>query len=187
MNWLSTIVRMAGNSFPLSAPLVQLQAELDSEVMKQRLLKLEDPLSALHPDVRAIAPLLYDEIRRQGSSAIEFSAEFYERFQRVLAILENQGCIAGRHALGGKFAGGLRIAPRFMLYICAFAEDSRKMDQLLERVDKAATGRWIHGKPLAEELSLPLPVVNAVFEVFSDRGLGLRSREIGSSAYLPQA
>lgn len=188
MNWFFAIARIAGTSFPLSASLVQLQAELDSDAIKKRLDKIDDPLSALHPEVREVSRHIYAAIRERGSEPVAFTPEFYSRYQRVLALLDNHGCIRGTPTFAGPYYAGMWIgAPSYMLYMCALAEDSKKMDALLERVDTAPVRQWIHGKALAEELALPLPVVDAVFKLYADRGLGICSREIGASLYYPRA
>jgi hypothetical protein len=188
VNWFFAIARIAGTGFPLTGQLVQLQAELDSEEIRQRLAKLEDPLSALHPEIREVSRHIFDGIKAKGSEPVAFTREFYDRYARPLALLENYGCIRGTHTNGGRFYAGMWVgSPSYMLYLCALGEDSKKMDQLLERVDGAPVGKWLHGVPLAEELSLPLPVVESVFELYADNGLGIHSRNGGAPVYYARA
>jgi hypothetical protein len=61
------------------------------------------------------------------------------------------------------------------------------MDALLARVDETPAGTWIHGEPLAEELDLPLPIVQAIFRMYEAKGLGQCSKTVGLVRYLAQA
>ena len=109
MDWFFSIVRVAGVAFPVASSLVQLQAEIDSNALKERVAKLEDPVSYLHEDVPELSRKLYRELKLKNSEKFDFDEEFYKRYSRALAALESQCYIKGSHAIGKKFAAGLRI------------------------------------------------------------------------------
>lgn len=162
--------------------------QLEGHAIQQRLARLEDPISALHPDVPELSELIYVGIKERGREPVNFTDEFKTRYQRALALLESHGLISGTHTFAGRFYAGVWIAnPTYMLYMCMVAEDPDTMQVLMQRVDTAPVNQWIHGLPIAQELALPLRVVDAVFELYESRGLGLRSRTIGESLYLPRA
>jgi hypothetical protein len=183
-NWFSILVRIAGASFAFTTPLVQLQSDLDSRAIQQRLTQLEDPLSTLHPDVRTVSSQIYSMLRERNANKLEGSEQFYERYARVLAILESRGLIKGSHGLGKRFAAGFWISnPQYSLYMAGLFEDPEKMDFLLKYVDQAPPRTWLKGVDIAAELSLPIPVIKAVFDVYEAQGLGLCSKELGTANY----
>jgi hypothetical protein len=183
-SWLSTLVRVLGSSFFLTAPLVQLQSDLDSRKTQRILARLDDPISTLHADVRAVSKLIYDLVREYNAKSLDASAEFYERYARVLAILESQGLIQATHGLSQRYAGGFWISnPQYILYMAALFEDPDKMDFLVKYVDQAQRRTWLKGADIAQELGLPVPVVKAVFDVYESKGLGVCSKEVGTANY----
>jgi len=188
MDWLMSMIRIAGASFPGASSLVQLQAEIDSEALLQRVSKLEDPISFLHELVPEVSKCIYDMIKSTNSNKVEFDDSFYEKYSRPLAVLESQEFIRGSHALGKSFARGFRITdPSFILYLCALAEDNQKMESLIKTVDVCPKGKWLDGKIIQESLGLPLPVIQAVFEIYEAKGYGLCSGEVGSTKYMSKA
>lgn len=188
MDWFMSIVRIAGASFPGASSLVQLQAEMDSKALLERVSNLEDPISFLHELVPELSKLLYDKIRTTNSNKLAFDENFYEKYSRPLAALESQGFIKGSHAVGKSFATGLRVNdPSFIMYMCALAEDKQKMESLMKIVDECPKDNWLNGKQLQESLRLPLPVIQAVFVIYEAKGYGLCSKEIGSSQYMCKA
>ena len=188
MDWLMSIVRIAGASFPGASSLVQLQAEINSKALLERVSKLEDPISFLHELVPEVSKSLYNEIRTTNSSNLTFDDYFYEKYSRPLAALESQGFIKGNHAVGKSFATGLRVTdPSFVMYMCALAEDKQKMEALMKTVDDCPKGKWLDGKQIQESLGLPLPVIQAVFDIYESKGYGQCSKEKGSSKYLAKA
>src|SRR4051812_18777799 len=108
MNWFFASVRSIGASFPLASSLVQFHAELDSRATQERLRRLEDPVSVIHPDVREISRLIYQEIVRKGSTPVDFDPAFYQNYRRPLAMLEAAGYIHGTHTFQQQFYGGFR-------------------------------------------------------------------------------
>jgi hypothetical protein len=172
----------------VASSLIQLQAELSGLEIQARLHKIEDPISHIHPDVRELAREIYSALRSRGKWPLEMSAEFYARYSRPLAMLEAARHIDATHALGRRFAGGLwSNGPAFTLYMCALYEDPVKMDALVTRVDQAPPGMHLDGQALARELDLPPASVKAVFESFSDKGLGLTSPALRDFSYRAKA
>jgi len=188
MDWLMSIIRIAGASFPGASSLVQFQSELDSKALLQRVSKLEDSISSLHELVPELSKKIYEAIKSIDSNAVEFDNVFYEKYARPLAVLESQGLIRGAHALGKTFALGFRVIdPSFIMYLCALAEDNNKMELLIKEVDECPKGKWLNGKAMQESLKLPLPVIRAVFDIYEAKGWGLCSKEIGSCKYTGKA
>jgi hypothetical protein len=186
MNWFMSIVRIAGVSFPVASSLVQLQAELDAHAFAERLKRLEDPISYLHSDVRGLSERLYAKVKDRNSSRIELEDADHERYDRALAILDSQHLITLIRALGVKHPRGLRITdPSYLLYMCALFDESGAMDDVYKAVDTCKRGQRLDGRTLAKKHRVPLPVVEAVFEVYEQKGYGLRSREVNSAVYPP--
>lgn len=185
MEWLAALIRSVGSSFPGASSLVQLNSEIESSKVKERLDRLEDPISSLHPDVPEVSSEIYDAVKSSNSNGVDFDDEFYARSSRPLAALEAYGALRGEHAIGKRFACGVRVtSPAYMLYMAALFASSKSMSRLVETVDKCEPGSWIDGDSVASELGLPSPVVRAVFEIYRDKGYGLMSGEIGSNNYM---
>jgi hypothetical protein len=188
MKWLMSLVRIVGASLPYGSALLQLQAEIDSAAIQKRLRMLEDPISQLHPDVREVSEKLYNQLSATGEATLQFDAGFYAKYGKPLAILEARGFIAGAHAIGMKYVGGLWLQdPGYFVYLCALYEDQSKMDRLIELLAACAPGQWLRGDEIAKDLQLPRPVVKAFFELYEQRGLGTCSKEIGAILYLSRA
>lgn len=188
MDWLLSIVRVAGASFPVASSLVQLNSEIESKALLQRVAKLEDPISHLHEQVPQLSRHIYERIKQSNSNSIEFADDFYKEYSRPLAALESQQFIKGGHAIGKQFAVGLRVIdPSYVMYMCALAVESQKMETLINEVDSCEVGKWINGFEIHESLGIPLPVVQAVFEIYEVKGYGLCSKTIGESKYMGKA
>ena len=185
MNWFAALVRIAGSTNPLTAPFVQLQAEIDSRATQGRLRRIEDPVSTLHPDIREVSGVIYEAVKRTGRAPVKFDDAFYGRYARSLAILESQGFIRGQHTIGEKHLDGFWLDdPHYVVaYLCALFEDPAKMDRLFQLIDETTPPRWLKGEDIALQLDLPLPVVRAVFQLYESRGLGLLSKELGTANY----
>ena len=184
MDWFIKVIRIAGVSFPGAASLVQLQAELDSSAMKKRLDKLEDPISYLHEDIPLVAKEIYGTMKAVDSVNLDFPEEFYHRFSRSIAALSSAGLISKNNAAGSRIPLGINlIDPSFIMYMCYRAEDTRKMQEILEIVDSCESGIWLNGEELKETLGLPKYVIRAVFQIYASKGYGLLSKTIGSCKY----
>ena len=199
MKWLFSVVRMFGASFPFASSLVQLQAEVDSAAVRQRLLALEDPISTLHPDIRKLSEKLYNglaagtgnldkALAAAGVAMFRFDDAFAAEYGKPLAILEKKGFIEGTHSIGGPDFDRVYLrAPEYFGYLCALYEEPSKMDRLVEILDTCKRGQWLLGEKIAPDLQLPLPVVKAFFRLYEERGLGECSREIGVARYVGRA
>lgn len=185
MDWFCSLIRVAGASFPGASSLVQLNSEIESGQIRSRLEKLEDPISSLHPDIQTVSRELYEKIKLTNSSSLDFEDEFYAKYSRPLATIEASGLITGQHAIGKRFACGIVVIdPSYILYLCALFESESSMSELFETVDKCEAGKWLDGETIAQRLTIPLPVVNAVFDIYVKKGFGLKSGQIGSSKYM---
>ena len=188
MNWFSTIVRVAGTQFPFTSALVQFQAELDSDALLSRLQRLEDPISVLHQDVPAVSKVMYEAIARQNESSLDFDDDFYRTFSRSLAALHSASHIVLSRAMGRQIPVGLRVTdPSYILYLAARFADSDRMALLVNALDECSIGQSIDGHLLHGQLSLPIPVIRACFEIFEAKGFGSCSKSIGRVLYCGKA
>jgi hypothetical protein len=188
MDWLLSLVRIVGASVPGASSLLQLQAEIDGKGVDNRLRRLEDPISALHPDVQELAGVLYQAAKTKDQEGVELAEGLYSRYARPLALLDAEGLIVGTHTLARRFGGGLALSnPVFFMYMCALHEKPASMARLLEQVEGARAGTWLRGDSISAELDLPLVTVRAVFKLYVARGLGIMSAEIGTANYRPIA
>jgi hypothetical protein len=187
-NWLFPLARVIGAGVPFGGVLVQINAELDARVVQQRLANLEDPISALHPDVREFAALLYRLVQSSDHPTYALPEAELVRFARVIAILEKTGLVRGQYTLQSRLPLSLWLdGPQFSLYMAALYEDPDAMSGLTSHVDSAPAGTWLRGPELQRLYLVPLRVVRAVFELYAARGLGLLSDEVGTTNYLCQA
>ena len=163
---------------------VQLSAELEGRAVQERLRKLEDPISALHPDVPDVSKLIYECVSQNDSPKIFLSESQLDQFARPLVILDAKGMITGSHAIGKKFAAGFWLSnPWYVLYMAALFEDADRMERFAERLNSTPAGTWMKGAELSQEYALPIPVVKAVFQLGEQQGLGILSKEIGTVNY----
>ena len=188
MDWLLSITRVAGASFPVASSLVQLQSEIDAKSLLVRVAKLEDPVSHLHKDIPKASRIIYQKLKEDDSNTLNFENDFYKQYSRALAVLESQGYIKGGHALGQNYAEGITlIDPSYIMYLCALEEDANKMESLIKQIEACAIGDWLNGNVIKATTGLPIPTIMAVFEIFESKGYGLCSQEIGSCMYMGKA
>lgn len=118
MKWLMPVARVTGASLPFVFALIQLQSEIDLVTIQRRFFVLVDPISTLHPDIRAVAERLYRELAATGNAKIRFDDAFYTQYSAPFAILEAQGFIVGTPAFGAKYADGLWVQdPKYVVYL----------------------------------------------------------------------
>ena len=188
MDWFIKIIRVAGASFPGAASIVQLQAEIDSEVMANRLNQLEDPISYLHEDVPEVSKLIYENLKANDLINLNFPEEFYIKYSRPLAALDSQGLISQNKVLGSEIPRGINLSDAsFIMYMCNLAEEPHKMQEIIDIVDRCEVGLWLNGAELKDIVGLPEYVIRAVFEIYEAKGYGILSKTIGSCKYLSNA
>ncbi|MDT3335479.1 hypothetical protein Q4Q49_09200 [Shewanella sp. SP1S1-7] len=188
MDWFFKIVRIAGVNFPGAASLVQIQAEIDSVAMINRLNKFEDPISYLHDDIPELSKLIYENLKVNDSTTLDFPEDFYIKYSRPLAALESVGLISKNSVLASRIPLGINlIDASFIMYICNLAEDPKKMCEIIDIVDRCEVGLWLDGNQLKDSVGLPKYVIRAVFEIYEAKGYGILSRAIGSCKYLCNA
>ncbi len=186
LDWFLAIIRIAGASFPGATSLVQLQAEIDTDDMKERITKLEDPISLLHEDVPKVSKIIYKKLKEENAIILEFNDEFYDKFSKPLAVLASKDFINAHHTIGNRYQGGIGLSdPSFIMYLCAIAEEYKKMEALHEILEECKIGDWINGKEI--DIDLPLPVIRAIFEIYESNGYGICSNEVGTCQYLCKA
>jgi len=188
MDWLFSIIRIAGAGFPVASSLVQLQAEIDSKNLSSRVRRLEDPISGIHEDVPKVGKVIFEALSIQNELDIQLAPECYTDFARPLAMLESQGYIKGNHSTSHRYYAGITLSdPSFVMYLCALFEDQARMQQLISIVESCKPGQWLNGVSLASELFLPQPIIKSVFRIYESKGLGLLSKESGTINYLGKA
>lgn len=188
MEWFFKIVRIAGANFPVAASLVQLQAELDSEVMALRFKKLEDPISFLHEDIPDVSRLIYQKLRDKDSINLDFEEDFYTKYRRALAVLEKERFISKNGVYGSRIPLGINIIDAsYIMYMCSLEEASTKMQEIIGIVDRCEVGLWLNGHDLKDSIGVPKYVIRAIFEIYESKGFGILSKEIGSCSYMGNA
>ena len=184
IDWFCKVIRVAGASFPVTASLVQLQAEIDNIAMSERIRRFEDPISYLHEDVAKVSQLVFDKLVAKGSIDLNFDDSFYLKYSRALATLDKSGYISLNRELGYRIPISINLSdPTFILYLCSGNENSLNMESLIETVDKCLFNNWLNGKEIESNLKIPMPVVNAVFEIYEAKGYGFIVRECGIINY----
>ncbi|HEV2047116.1 MAG TPA: hypothetical protein VGQ95_11020 [Chthoniobacterales bacterium] len=132
---------------------------------------------------------LYSLVKKQSqdhpTTHIEF-APALKPFIKELRRYEAAGAITGSHALGvdGEFAAGLRIKSAFLVELARLNEDPKEIAKL-EEIIECAKGP-LNGLELRKSVCLPLTVIDAFFNEYEAQGQGLKSKEIGSSLYIPK-
>lgn len=188
IEWFLKIIRVAGVNFPISAALVQLQAEHDSELVALKFKELEDPISFLHDDMYEVTKIIYQNLRNKDSISLDFEDEFYLRYSRVLAVIEKEGFISKNSVFGSRIPLGINIIDAsYIMYMCNLKEDPKKMQEIIDIVDRCEVGLWLHGDDLKDSIGLPKYVIRAVFEIYENKGFGILSKTIGSCDYLGSA
>lgn len=190
--WFGSAIRIVGSAFPVSAALVQLQAEVDAAEFERRLAALEDPIGQVHPELSGLCKQIYAQLSSSvvTSPRIELNSEQYDEFRKPLAAIEASGFIKGSHGIGsgGRFVGGFHIVdPTFILYMQARFGETEPMEKLSAMLENTEAGDRLSGSSLANELEVPLPVVHAMFEAYESKGYGMCSQEVGASHYIAKA
>lgn len=106
-------------------------------------------------------------------------------FIKELRRYEAAGSITGSHALGadGEFGAGLRLKSAFLVELARRNENPAtiaKLEGLIESAEEP-----LNGIEVQKSVRLPLTVIDAFFNEYEAQGQGLKSREIGSSLYIP--
>jgi len=188
MEWFLKLIRIAGVNFPVAASMVQLQAEIDSVKIAERLNKLEDPISFLHEDVPAASKEIYQNLSVNDSVKLVFSDGFYTKYSRPLAALSKKSYISMNSVIGSRIPRGITLTdPTFIMYMCVLAEDQNKMQRIVEIVDTCEIGKWLDGDKLKYQIELPKYVIRAVFEIYEAKDYGILSKTIGSCQYMGNA
>ena len=188
IEWFLKIIRIAGVNFPGSASLVQLQAEYDSDLIASKLKKLEDPISFLHEDMPEVSMEIYQKLRNEDTINLDFEDVFYLKYSRVLAILAKERFISKKSVKGSRIPLGINVIDAsYIMYMCSLKEDLKKMQEIIDIVERCEVGLWLHGDDLKDSIGLPKSVIHAVFEIYESKGFGILSKTMGSCEYLGSA
>lgn len=184
-DWFCKMIRMAGVNFPVAASFVQLQTELDTEEIKFRLQKLEDPISAIHEKVPQVSKIIYEELKSADCVTLSFPDDFYINYSRVLAALEKRGLIKLNGILGKRIPYDLKIVdPSYIMYMFFGVDEYNKQIQIIvDAVEQCKYGETLDGNKLKHQLGLPVCIIRAIFEIYESKGFGTLSKTIGSCSY----
>ena len=188
VDWLFSIIRVAGASFPVSSSLVQLHSEIEGKALAARVRRLEDPVSFIHDDVPSASKNIYEALKQQDEVVLNFQDDFYSRYSRPLAALEAHGYLQCGWSLTRTTPGHIYLTdPTYIMYMCALCEKDEHMNQLTQLVDECSVGHWLDGRALAEGIGIPVQTVAACFSIYESKGYGLRSKNLQEVKYLGKA
>ena len=188
IEWFMKLILIAGVNFPVAASMVQLQAEIDSDKIQERLNKLEDPISFLHEDVQSASKEIYKNLCENDSVKLDFPDEFYKKYSRPIAALSKNSYISVTNVIGSRIPRRITLTdPTFIMYMCVLAEDKNRMQKIFDIVDNCEVGKWLDGDIIKDEVGLPKYVIRAVFEIFEAKGYGILSKTTGSCQYMVKA
>src|SRR3989338_322359 len=180
MSWFFSMVRIVGSSFPVASSFVQLQAEINEKQINDRIQKLEDPISSLHPDIQAISKSIFYKICETNSDHIKFENEFYSQNSRVLAVLKKNNLIKGVYEHGRTLPLALHINnPFYIIYLCKLYADQDTMERLFKTVDSCHKGNSLYTNEVKKVVDLPVPVIKSFFKIFEAKGYGKYEAGIG--------
>jgi hypothetical protein len=181
MGWFSSVVHIAATQFPVTSALSRWQDEIDRRKTEERLIRLEDPISQLHEDAQKVSRAIFDKMVELDSQYLEFDEEFYATNNRVLTIFDAERLLKGHGDMTRLYYTFIVLTnPLYILYLCDLFADKDSMEKLYKAVDSCHLNESLLSKDLQEELTLPFPVIEAVFEIFEAKGLGFLSKFPGN-------
>jgi hypothetical protein len=181
-------VKIAAQLLPVTSALAQWLSEIEASNVDERLAKLENPLSKYGDRIGDLTKELYSMLEQQpqdiATTHLDWSTRL-EPFKKELRHLEAEGLLTGSHCLGpgGEFGAGLRLNHGLIVLLALHHGDHDAVSSLTEAIE--TTQIQLNGKKIREQINLPLTVIDAFFSGYAGRGQGLKSREIGASAYIP--
>lgn len=181
------LAKILVSMIPGSAPLLQVVSEFEAASVAKRLDKLEDPLARFGPDVDHLCPLLYAAVRRieRVTNLVSWSDDFLP-YLKLLNRLEAHGFVEGSPVLFNRnpFERGIRLSPRFVVHLATYYGDASLCAELADGMESLESG--VTGQRIQEQVPLPLMVIDAFFSVYEGEGQGMKSKEPGSSYYIPR-
>lgn len=188
LDWFLKVARIAGSAFPTAAPFVQLQAELDSDGMKRRITRLEDPISHLHADIPEISRIIYLELSERDSVNLTFDDDFYRRYGRGLAALEAQKLVSIDKAIGRQVPLGINLTePSYIVYLCTKHEDQGTFCELVNTLEACGNGQTLDAVLLSESLGVAKYAIRAFFQIYEAKGFGYCSGGLRQFRYTGKA
>lgn len=148
------------------------------------------PIRQSSSERKELEKLLYSLIKAQPqdhpTTHIDFAPSL-KPFIKELRRHEAAGAITGSHTIGadGEFSAGLRLKSSFLVELARLNEDPNTLAKLEELIESAKEP--LNGIELRKSVRLPLTIIDAFFNEYEAQGQGLKSREIGSSLYIPKS
>ena len=177
---LKMLVRGFASEFPGGSFTLQVLGDLETDALRTRLDRLEDPIGQIHPDLPSVAPLLYRGLAEAESGWLRLNEADADRFRRVLQALEGRGMVRSKSYIGAGVVTEFRISsPVFVLYLAERHGSQQGIELVIKQVEELERGRSLNGQLLAADTGVPIRVVQAVFERAEAEGLGRNSRTIG--------
>ncbi|AYF14482.1 TPA: hypothetical protein NK304_001795 [Vibrio parahaemolyticus] len=179
VKWLVKLACVAGASLPFASNFLQLKSELEGIALEKRLQALEDPISSLHPSVPEVSKFLYDKIKAENSHFIDVvDEELSPEFRKAILLLSGAGWLKK----SGIFIEPLN--PAYVVYMAGLCEPDSTLNELVGYVDDCESGVVITAKELCESLKVPSILVLALFQLYSDKNLGLYDKTINHESYV---
>ncbi len=173
MEWFIRLSRVVGASIPGAASLVQLQSEINSKDFEERLRSQEDPIGSLDSNVKKVSKILYEALRDQDKTSLDFDEDFYKEYNHTLIVLSNNGYISRTDTLNSKYPLEINLLNHtYILYMAAFFADAKKMDSIIETVDTCPAGKILNAETLSIETDISKYVIRAVFLLYAEKKLG---------------
>jgi hypothetical protein len=188
-NWFVSAVKIAAQAFPLTSPLSQWLDEIETSRIVGRLDRLEDPLSNYGNRAKDLTKILYSLIQAQPqdipSSHLDWDCQL-EPLKKEMRHFEAAGFLTGAHSIGsgGEFSHGFRLSPGFMVLLTVLHGDRAEISKLVETIENTKTD--LRGVKLRETINLPITAIDAFFTKYEEQGQGFKSKEVGSSTYIPK-
>ena len=185
MSWYIKSLKMLGVMIPLTAPLVQLASDCESDQMKKDIDKLLDPITSLHLDIKPLSKELYKQLVEVDEKLLLMNDDFFHKYLRPLSLLEAQGAIKFRKDANKSVPQGVfLIDPGFVLYLCQLFADTNAMQALFNKIESCQKGEWLCSDTLKKELDLPSFIIEQVFSLYATKGYGLLSAPVGQVRYM---
>jgi len=116
---------------------------LDTEEIKLRLQKFEDPISAIHEKVPQVSKIIYYELKSADCVTLSFPDDFYINYSRVLAALEKRWLIKLNGILGTRIPYDLKIVDPAGIGSESLFRIVSQPDRLAQTVENGGPPAWL--------------------------------------------
>jgi hypothetical protein len=180
-------VRIAAQLLPVTSALARWLSEIETSRLVERLDRLDDPLIKYGLGAKNLSQILYSLVQSQPqdipTTHVDWTPELAPLIKE-LRHFEADGLITGSHAVTGEFKAGLRLNRGFIVYLALIHRERRECEKLVQLLENAKGP--LNGRDLKKSINLPLTVIDAFFQEYENMGQGFKSKEIGSSTYIPK-